>query len=85
MESKNITVNWKEYCNASELEQSDMDLLSVAREVSNDAYAPYSGFMVGAAIRLENGVIVKGTNVENAAFPSGICAERNALSTASAN
>jgi cytidine deaminase len=85
MESKNITVNWKEYCDTSELEHSDMDLLSVARDVSNDAYAPYSGFMVGAAIRLENGVIVKGTNVENAAFPSGICAERNALSTASAN
>ncbi len=85
MEFKNITVSWKEYCNISELEQPDIDLLSAAREVSKAAYAPYSGFMVGAAIRLENGVIVIGANVENAAFPSGICAERNALSTASAN
>jgi cytidine deaminase len=85
MESKNISVSWMEYGNISELDQSDGELLKAARDVSTDAYAPYSGFRVGAALRLENGVIVKGTNVENAAFPSGICAERNVLSTASSN
>jgi cytidine deaminase len=85
MESKNISVSWLEYGNISELDQSDRELLTAAREVSPDAYAPYSGFRVGAALRLENGVIVRGTNVENAAFPSGICAERNVLSTASSN
>jgi cytidine deaminase len=85
MESKNISVSWLEFGNISELDESDRELLTAAREVSNDAYAPYSGFKVGAAVRLETGIIVKGTNVENAAFPSGICAEKNVLSTSSAN
>jgi cytidine deaminase len=85
MESKNITVSWLEFGNISDLDEADRELLAAAIEISNDAYAPYSGFRVGAALRLENGIIVKGTNVENAAFPSGICAERNVLSTSSAN
>jgi cytidine deaminase len=49
------------------------------------AYAPYSKFRVGAAVRLDSGIIVRGTNVENAAFPSGICAEQNAISTTVSN
>ena len=55
------------------------------REAANHAYAPYSKFMVGAAVRLESGIIVRGSNVENAAFPSGICAERTAISGSVSN
>ena len=85
MNLKRIVVTWKEFPDISELEKDDRDLLEAAIEISSDAYAPYSGFMVGAALRLETGMVLKGTNVENAAFPSGICAERNVLSTASSN
>lgn len=50
-----------------------------ARDATHHAYAPYSGFHVGAALRLADGSIFKGTNQENAAYPSGLCAERTAL------
>ena len=62
-----------------------VDKERLLREVSLvkvNAYAPYSKFRVGAAVLLKNGEIIKGTNVENASYPCGICAERNALSTA---
>ncbi len=59
-------------------------LFSKAREACHDAYAPYSKFYVGAAVLLENGIILKGNNQENAAYPSGLCAERVALFYASA-
>ncbi len=54
-------------------------LMNKAIEVKKTAYAPYSKFRVGAAILLENGLIVTGNNQENAAYPSGICAERVAI------
>lgn len=53
-------------------------LVEAAREATNSAYAPYSHFSVGAAIELDNGETIKGSNQENAAFPSGTCAERTA-------
>jgi len=53
-----------------------------AKEIANHAYAPYSRFLVGAALLLENGKVVTGTNQENAVYPSGMCAERVALYTA---
>lgn len=56
-----------------------------ARKITTQAYAPYSGFHVGAAVLLGNGTIVKGNNQENAAYPSGLCAERVALFYANAN
>lgn len=56
-----------------------LELEKAAREVAEKAYAPYSNFKVGAAVRLANGQIVTGSNQENAAYPSGICAERTAL------
>lgn len=67
----------------------DMDaeskyLAHKAKEAANHAYAPYSRFLVGAAISLEDGSFVTGTNLENAAFPSGMCAERVALYSAAA-
>lgn len=83
--NKNISFTFKEYDIPEELEPSDLELLKSAIKSSENAYAPYSGFCVGAAVRLASGKIVTGTNVENAAFPSGICAERTALSNASAN
>lgn len=61
------------------------DLIEKAKNSSNSAYAPYSGFHVGAAVLLEDGTIVTGSNQENAAYPSGLCAERTALFYANAH
>jgi len=63
----------------------DALLLEAAKKATADAYAPYSKFRVGAAIRLSNGNILSGSNQENASFPAGICAERVVLSAASAS
>lgn len=68
-----------------ELSESDRKLVDAARSMTRQSYAPYSRFSVGAAIRLDNGVIVTGSNQENAAYPSGICAERTAAYYAHAN
>src|SRR5690349_12486349 len=62
----------------------DLLLISKAEEALPHAYAPYSGFHVATALLLKNGVIVTGTNQENAAYPAGMCAERVALFTAAA-
>lgn len=62
----------------SELTAPDRELVEAARAISRNAYAPYSHYSVGAAIRLADGTIVTGCNQENAAYPSGICAERTA-------
>ncbi len=64
---------------SSELEARDKELEAAASAIAERAYAPYSNFRVGAAVLLENGVIVTGSNQENAAYPSGLCAERTAL------
>ncbi len=85
IKTKNISFTYKEFEKAGELDSADLELLNSARKAAGNAYAPYSGFKVGAAVRLKGGQIVTGTNVENAAFPSGICAERTALSNASSN
>jgi len=82
---KNIMFSYKEFESFEELETEDRELVNTAKESAGMAYAPYSGFMVGAAIRLESGRIVHGSNVENAAFPSGICAERTAIAWAVSN
>lgn len=63
---------------------ADAELLRQAHEATGNAYVPYSKFHVGAAVRLANGVVVKGSNIENAAYPSGLCAERVALFSAQA-
>ena len=68
-----------------ELTAPQKELVSLAREYTSHAYAPYSHFQVGAAIRLDNGVIATGANQENAAYPSGTCAERSACYWAGAN
>lgn len=71
------------YDSIEELNTEDAFLLNEARKVTKFAYAPYSGFKVGAVAKLENGETVSGTNQENAAYPAGICAERTLMSTAS--
>lgn len=60
---------------------SDRDLITAAQHVRQFAWAPYSHFLVGAALASTTGQIVAGANVESAAFPSGLCAERSALGT----
>lgn len=69
----------------TELSDDERRLVDAARKAVDGAYAPYSHFHVGAAILLDNGVIVTGANQENAAFPSGTCAERSACYYAGAN
>ena len=74
-----IETKFKEYRDVNELD-AELKLLSEkAVEVIDNAYAPYSKFNVGAAVLLENGEIITGTNQENAAYPSGLCAERTAI------
>lgn len=82
---KNISFSYLEFGKLEELDQDDQELITAAKGAAGKAYAPYSGFMVGAALRLQSGRIVTGANVENAAFPSGICAERTALSFSVSN
>ena len=67
-----------------ELSAEDRQLIQMAKKASAVAYAPYSNFYVGAALRLDNGVCVIGSNQENVAYPSGLCAERVAAFAASA-
>jgi cytidine deaminase len=82
---KSITIQFKQFDAIEELSQKDQELLNKAIESSKSAYAPYSNFNVGAAVRLEDDLIIAGSNQENAAYPSGLCAERVALFAASAN
>jgi cytidine deaminase len=70
------------YQSFQELPQEDQLLINSAKEAAHNAYAPYSQFYVGAALRLENGQIIQGNNQENAAYPSGLCAERVAFFSA---
>ena len=85
IKTKNLSFSYLEYEKIEELNADDRELLVSAMNAAENAYAPYSDFKVGAAVRLESGIIVNGTNIENAAFPSGICAERSALAGASSN
>ncbi|HVZ25665.1 MAG TPA: cytidine deaminase [Sediminibacterium sp.] len=84
MEQQCFQFAYERYHSISELPVADADLLRIARETTQDAYAPYSRFRVGAAARMKNGEIIRGTNQENASYPAGICAERVLLSAAAA-
>ncbi len=81
MAKKSISIEFEEFENDSFLNQIDLQLLNQARKITENAYAPYSNFFVGAVAVLQNGQIITGTNQENASFPVGICAERTLLST----
>ena len=79
MTNKEIKIAYQEFQSLDELEAKDKELAQAAVEATELAYAPYSKFNVGAAVLFEDGVIIKGSNQENAAYPSGLCAERVAL------
>ena len=85
MTSKEIKIAYTEYASIEELQPQDRLLAEAAVEAVALSYAPYSNFNVGAAVQFEDGEIVKGANQENAAYPSGLCAERTALFYASAS
>lgn len=78
MKTKNITVPVVIY-GYDELPEHCRHLIDKAKESTTRAYAPYSDFRVGAAVLLENGTVMCGSNQENAAYPSGLCAERVAM------
>lgn len=84
MEKKQVVCEYKIYDSIIELPEEYRQVLEAAISAADSSYSPYSGFSVGAAIKLDNGVIVKGSNQENAAYPSGLCAERTAMFYASA-
>lgn len=85
MQNKKIEINYLEYSGLEELEPRDRELCEAAEKALAGSYAPYSKFNVGAAVRLADGSIVTGANQENAAYPSGLCAERTAMFSAHAN
>jgi cytidine deaminase len=79
MRSEELRITVYTYENAGELPDTGERLVESAKEATRNAWAPYSKFSVGAALELENGEIISGSNQENIAFPSGLCAERVAL------
>ena len=83
MKNHKLSINYCEFESIDELNDADRFLLVEAEKASHLAYSPYSGFSVGAAIELATGVVVTGNNQENAAYPSGLCAERVAMFAAS--
>lgn len=78
MKDLTITATIKVY-QPDELSPADRALMKAAKEATARSYAPYSRFSVGAAAQLADGTVVTGTNQENAAYPSGLCAERTTL------
>jgi len=82
MRKEKFQFDYEVYESAEELADGDRNLLSMAREITTKAYAPYSKFHVGAVALLKNGQTVSGTNQENASYPVGICAERVLLASA---
>jgi cytidine deaminase len=85
MKTTEIRIIVHEFQTILELPETDQNLLLEARKITKSAYAPYSGFHVGAAVLLGNGKILTGNNQENSAYPSGLCAERVTLFYANAN
>ncbi|WP_299109142.1 cytidine deaminase [uncultured Tenacibaculum sp.] len=79
MKKIDFTASATIYDEVSQLSSEDQNLMNKAVEARQKAYAPYSKFNVGAALLLENGEIILGNNQENAAYPSGMCAERVAI------
>lgn len=82
MQTLTHTCHYKR-CAYEELSEQDRQLIESARQATQQSYAPYSQFHVGAAVLLEDGTTITGTNQENVAYPSGVCAERTALFYAS--
>lgn len=79
MKKITLNVDYTEYDSLNELSAEDRLLIAKAQQARDTAYSPYSNFSVGAAVLLANGEIIKGSNQENAAYPTGLCAERVAV------
>lgn len=79
MKENNINIKFCEFQEGEELPEGEQSLVDQATKAIETSYAPYSQFRVGAAVLLENGEIVIGSNQENTAYPSGLCAERVAI------
>lgn len=79
MPQQTFQFQYEEYRHLDEMTEASRELVEHAIESAKRAYAPYSSYQVGAALRLEDGQIVTGNNQENSAYPSGMCAERVAL------
>lgn len=85
MAEKQLTINYQEFSSPDQMSAQDQELVRAALEAQKGSYSPYSQFQVGAALLLANGMVVKGANQENIAYPSGLCAERSAMFWAGAN
>lgn len=85
MEDKKLQINYRETNLLGDFDQAHQTLIAETIAFAQNAYAPYSEFKVSAALILDNGKILKGTNVENASYPVGICAERTLVSHAVSN
>ena len=83
MKEHNLTTKMRSY-RWDELTEEQQAVVSIAKEQTKHSYCPYSHFHVGAAAKLANGEVIRGCNQENAAYPSGLCAERSALFAAGA-
>jgi cytidine deaminase len=83
MKNETLQIRYQVFDDPETLAKPDKELLEAAQSAVKNAYAPYSGYRVGAAVRLRNGEVITGTNQENAAYPSSLCAERIALYYAS--
>jgi cytidine deaminase len=82
---KEIKINFEVIPSYQQLNDIEKTLFDKAKIIREQAYAPYSNFFVGCALLLENGEIITGSNQENAAYPSGLCAERTTIFWTSAN
>ena len=85
MKEKKLEIKYQEFTSVKEMESRDQALVAAALDAQKGSYSPYSHFQVGAAVLLNNGAVIKGANQENAAYPSGLCAERTAMFAAGAN
>ncbi len=85
MVKKEINIAFEDFGSLSELDETDQNLCNEAIKALENSHSPYSNFKVGAAVLLASGKIVYGSNQENVAYPSGLCAERVALFSIGAN
>lgn len=85
MQQRKISSTYYHYDTIKELTETDQRVIHAARNATKNAYAPYSGFYVGAALLMANDTLIEGSNQENASAPVGNCAERVALSAASSD
>lgn len=83
-EVKSFSFQYTEYSSIEELSDKEQEIVKRAIDAQKGSYSPYSHFSVGAAVLLKNGVVITGSNQENGAYPSGLCAERVALFSAGA-